>query len=201
MKTEKLTIDKLILIDDTGMPVAPTIRQLIDKDIKTLYNRDKSKDKSQYIAECVVIYYMGDPKSPARQQGLSDNECLKMAKEQAGLPDNYVPDALVINLVKRYYKQNITEAGVTIEVLQKSIHNVNLAVSMVNDWLNEKLGQPMNIEDAQQILTMVDTVNKKASELPGIIKKLNEAKETLIQEKEMETSRGGQTVLSSMISD
>lgn len=201
MKTEKLTIDKLILIDDTGMPVAPTIRQLIDKDIRTLYNRDKSKDKSQYIAECVVIYYMGDPKSPARQQGLSDNECLKMAKEQAGLPDSYVPDALVINLVKRYYKQNITEAGVTIEVLQKSIHNVNLAVSMVNDWLNEKLGQPMNIEDAQQILTMVDTVNKKASELPGIIKKLNEAKETLIQEKEMETSRGGQTVLSSMISD
>lgn len=201
MKTEKLTIDKLIVIDDTGMPVAPTIRQLIDKDIRTLYNRDKSKDKSQYIAECVVIYYMGDPKSPARQQGLSDNECLKMAKEQAGLPDSYVPDALVINLVKRYYKQNITEAGVTIEVLQKSIHNVNLAVSMVNDWLNEKLGQPMNIEDAQQILTMVDTVNKKASELPSIIKKLNEAKETLIQEKEMETSRGGQTVLSSMISD
>jgi len=48
---------------------------------------------------------------------------------------------------------------------------------------------------------MVDTVNKKASELPSIIKKLNEAKETLIQEKEMETSRGGQTVLSSMISD
>ena len=201
MKTEKLTIDKLIVIDETGMPVAPTIRQLIDKDIKTLYNRDKSKDKSQYTAECIVIYYMGDPKSPARQQGLSDNECLKMAKEQAGLPDSYVPDALVINLVKRYYKQNITEAGVTIEVLQKSIHNVNLAVSMVNDWLNEKLGQPMNIEDAQQILSMVDTVNKKASELPGIIKKLNEAKETLIQEKEMETSRGGQTVLSSMISD
>jgi hypothetical protein len=201
MKTEKLTIDKLIVIDETGMPVAPTIRQLIDKDIKTLYNRDKSKDKSQYIAECIVIYYMGDPKSPARQQGLSDNECLKMAKEQAGLPDSYVPDALVINLVKRYYKQNITEAGVTIEVLQKSIHNVNLAVSMVNDWLNEKLGQPMNIEDAQQILSMVDTVNKKASELPSIIKKLNEAKETLIQEKEMETSRGGQTVLSSMISD
>ena len=201
MKTEKLTIDKLIVIDETGMPVAPTIRQLIDKDIRTLYNRDKSKDKSQYTAECIVIYYMGDPKSPARQQGLSDNECLKMAKEQAGLPDIYIPDALVINLVKRYYKQNITEAGVTIEVLQKSIHNVNLAVSMVNDWLNEKLGQPMNIEDAQQILSMVDTVNKKASELPGIIKKLNEAKETLIQEKEMETSRGGQTVLSSMISD
>ena len=47
----KLLVDTLITIDDDGMPQPPTTRQMIDKDVRTLYNRDKTKDKSQYIAE------------------------------------------------------------------------------------------------------------------------------------------------------
>ena len=82
---KNLLIDSLIVIDDSGMPKAPTIRQLLDKDVRELYRRDKSKDKSKYIAECIVIYYLGDPKSPARQSGLSEPEALKMAIEQANL--------------------------------------------------------------------------------------------------------------------
>ena len=34
MISADLIIDKMLVIDDTGMPVAPTIRQLMDKDIK-----------------------------------------------------------------------------------------------------------------------------------------------------------------------
>ena len=79
MNNYKLTIDTLITIDDNGMPVPPTTRQLIDRDVRELYRRDKTKDKTMYIKECIVIYYLGDPKSPARQAGLSDSECLKMA--------------------------------------------------------------------------------------------------------------------------
>ena len=45
---------------------------------------------------------------------------------------------------------------------------------------------------------MVDNINKKAGDLPSIMKKLQEAKENLMYEKETEVSRGGNTVLSSM---
>ena len=99
----KLCIDTLITIDDNGMPQPPTTRQMIDKDVRMLYNRDKSKDKKNYIAECIVIYYLGDPKSPARQSGLNEAESLKLAIEQAGLPKDYTPDSLVIRLIQRYY--------------------------------------------------------------------------------------------------
>ena len=67
----KLLIDNLIEIDDSGMPKPPTTRNLLDRDVRELYRRDDSKDKHRYIAECMVIYYLGDPKSPARQSGLS----------------------------------------------------------------------------------------------------------------------------------
>ena len=199
MINNRLLIDSLIVIDDSGMPKPPTTRQLIDRDVRELYTRDKSKDKSRYIAECIVIYYLGDPKSPARQAGLSDPEALKLAIEQAGLEKNYIPDVLVIRLIKRYYEQNITEAGRVVENILKGIHNINLSVDVINNLLNEKLNShSLSLEEVPTILAMVDNINKKAGDLPSIMKKLQEAKENLMYEKETEVSRGGNTVLSSM---
>ena len=194
----KLTIDSLLIIDDNGMPKPPTLRQLIDRDIRELFTRDKTPDKKKYIADAIVIYYLGDPKSPAKQSGLSDAESLKMAIQQAGLKDDYIPDELVQKIIKRYYYQNITEAGKVVENIQKGIHNINLSVDAINTILNEKLQSGLTLDDLPNILGMVDNVNKKASELPSIIKRLEEAKQNLMYEKETEVARGGNAVLSSM---
>ena len=194
----RLTIDTLITIDDSGMPVAPNVRQLLDKDIRELYRRDKTKDKSDYIKECIVIYYLGDPKSPARQNGLSDAECLKMAIEQADLPKNYVPDVLVLRLIKRYYEQNITEAGRVVENIVKGLHNINLSIDAINAILSDNLSRTITLDNIEVILKLIDNVNEKAGEIPKILKNLNEAKQNLMYEKETEVSRGGTLVLSSM---
>lgn len=195
---KNILIDSLIVIDDSGMPKPPTTRQLIDRDVRELYNRDKTKDKKQYIAECIVIYYLGDPKSPARQSGLSDPEALNMAIDQAGLNKNYIPDALVLRLIKRYYEENITEAGKVVENLLKAIHNINLSVNVINSLLNEKLHGTITLEEVPTVMQMVDTVKKMAGDIPSTVKKLEEAKQNLMYEKETELSRGGGAVLSSM---
>ena len=191
-------IDSLITIDDDGMPQPPTTRQMIDKDVRLLYSRDKTKDKSQYVAECIVIYYLGDPKSPARQSGLNEAESLKLAIEQAGLPKDYIPDSLVLNLIKRYYEQNITEAGKVVENMMQTIHNINLYVSRANDILNEKLNGTLTLEELNAISPVLDTFKKQAADIPSLLKKLEEAKQNLMYEKETEMSRGGVQVLSSM---
>ena len=201
MINNSLIIDSLLNIDDNGMPVAPNIRQLLDKDIRELYNKDKTKDKSQYIKECIVIYYLGDPKSPARQAGLSDPEALKMAIEQAGLSADYISDKLVIRLIDRYYNENITEAGVVVENILKGIHNINLIITNINELLNEQLKTNITIESVQSVVSMIDIVNKKSAEMPALIKALEEAKQNLMYEKETELSRGGGQVLSSMDSE
>ena len=194
----KLTIDSLLIIDDNGMPKPPTLRQLIDRDIRELFTRDKTPDKKKYIADAIIIYYLGDPKSPARQAGLSDPEALKMAIEQAGLENNYIPDKLVLRLITRYYDENITEAGKVVENILKGIHNINLSIDVINNLLNEKLNSQITLEEVPTIMSLIDSINKKASELPSLLKKLEEAKQNLMYEKETEVSRGGGTVLSSM---
>ena len=142
-----VVIEKMITIDETGMPKFPNIRQIQDKDVALLWQRDTTKDKRKYIAECGVIYYLGDPKSPAKQQGLSDAECLKMAIDNYNLPNDYQPDSLVKKLIDKYYKQNITEAGIALEILQKSIHLVSIAANRINEQLNRKLQGAIGDED------------------------------------------------------
>ena len=188
----------MLVVDDTGMPVPPTIRQLLDRDIRTLYTRDKSKDKKQYIAECIVIYQLGDPKSPARQSGLSEREALKYAIEQAGLDKTYIPDSLVLRLIKRYKDENLTEAGRVVENILQTIHNINLGISQINRFLNEKLASPLDGDTIGTILGLVDNVKKQAGDIPSILKKLEESKQNLLYEQQTELSRGGTAVLSSM---
>lgn len=196
-----LDIDKLLIIDNTGMPQAPGIRQLLDKDILLLWQRDNTKDKRNYIAECGIIYYLGDPKSPARQQGLSDKEALDMAIEQFNLPQGYLPDPLVKKLIDKYYHQNITEAGIAIENLNKSIHLISLAANKINDLLNKKLTQNITEDDIPSVLSLIDSVSKKIAEVPNLVKALGVAYENLRTEEETKLARGGSVISSSMNAD
>lgn len=194
----KIRVDKLLTIDDTGMPKAPDIRQILDKDVQLLWLRDKTKDKSQYIKEVGVIYYLADPKGPCKQEGLSDNEAIKKAIENFDLPVNYKPDLLVWKLAKRYYEAEITVAGAAVETLLRSIHNVVLAANKMNEMLTDKLNGELSIEDSNTVIGIMDNLNKKTAELPNIMKALNTAKENLLYEEEQQTARGGVTILSSM---
>ena len=197
----KLLIDSLIEIDDSGMPKPPTIRNLLDKDVRELYRRDASKDKHKYIAECIVIYYLGDPKSPAKQQGLSDDEALKAAIENYGLSKDYKPDKLVQKLIDKYYKNNITEAGVALEVLQQSIHLVSIAAKRINEELNRRLTEELDNDTITATLTLIDAVNKRITDIPNLTKSLNTAMENLRNEEEQSFARGGIEILSSMNAD
>lgn len=194
----KIRVDKLLTVDDTGMPKAPDIRQILDKDVQLLWLRDKTKDKSQYIKEVGVIYYLADPKGPCKQEGLSDNEAIKKAIENFDLPVNYKPDLLVWKLAKRYYEAEITVAGAAVETLLRSIHNVVLAANKMNEMLTDKLNGELSIEDSNIVIGIMDNLNKKTAELPNIMKALNTAKENLLYEEEQQTARGGVTILSSM---
>lgn len=193
-----ITIEKLITVDNNGMPKAPTVRQLQDKDILTLYTRDTTQDKRMYLKECGVIYYMGDPKSPVRMRGLSDKECLKEAIENYDLPSNYVIDSLVRRIIDKYYISNITEAGVALEALNRSIHLVSISAVKINDILSKKLAGEVNDENISSILTLMDSVSKRVSEIPNLTKSLKTAYDNLKTEEEELIGRGGQVITSSM---
>lgn len=194
-------ITKMLTIDNTGYPKAPDIRQLQDKDILSLYTRDRSADKIQYIKEAGVIYYLGDPQSPAKQQGLSDKEALKMAIENYNLPRDYKPDNLVNRLIKKYYYSCIGEAGVALEALQKSVHLISLAATKINEALNDKLSGDISNEDINNLLEKINIVQKQIQSIPSLTMALKQAYENVRDEKEEQLARGGVVITSSMNSE
>lgn len=196
-----IDIEKMIVIDDTGMPRAPGVRQLMDKDVLELWSRDKSKEKTKYLQEAGVIYYLGDPKSPAKQQGLSDDEALQMAIDNFNLPKDYVPDLLVKRLIDKYYISNITEAGVALEALQKSVHLVSIAANKLTEYLNKKLTNAIGDEEVASIISVMQTVSKQVQEIPSLTKAIGVARENLRNEEEEQLARGGKRILSSMNAD
>lgn len=196
-----LDLDWMLTIDETGMPKAPTIKQLLDRDVALLWTRDKTPDKIQYIKEVGVIYYLGDPKGPCLQEGLSEKESLRRAIENFDLPKDYQPDSLVWKLVKRYYNQRVGAAMENVIVLKKGLHNNTLAASKLNELLNEKLNEGASLETAASIIALMDSLNKKVSDMPGLLKALQQAEENLLFEQESTAGRGGETISSSMIEE
>ena len=142
-----LELDWMLTIDETGMPKAPTLKQLLDRDVSLLYTRDKSP-----------IYYLGDPKGPCLQEGLSEKEALKKAIENFDLPKNYQPDILVWKLIKRYYNQKAGAGMEAVLNIKRGIHNVALAASKLNELLNDKLSDGASLED---VPTVIGYMNKR----------------------------------------
>lgn len=194
----RLNIDELITVDASGMPKPASTRQLMDKDIRELYARDKSKDKSKFIGEVGLIYQLGDPNSIFKQEGLTDKEIIKKSIEFYGLPRMYKPDDLVLRIAKRYYKQRITPAGVAIEALQKALQNEVTLINRINDIFAEKLKGQLTIEEVEDITGLMKTLNAEAKNIPELTKSINEAYENLIYEREAKSARGGGSILSSM---
>ena len=196
-----INIENMISIDDTGMPKAPSVRQIVDKDVLELWSRDKSSDKRKYIQEAGVIYYLGDPNSPAKQQGLNDEEGIRMAIDNFNLHKDYKPDQLVKRLINKYYIHNITEAGVALDALRKSVHLVSIAANKINDQLSKKITTLVSDEDIVPTMQLMGTVSKLIQEIPSLTKAIGTAYDNLRDEEEQQTARGGKTILSSMDAD
>lgn len=198
---KSVNIENMISIDDTGMPKAPSVRQIIDKDVLELWARDKSSDKRKYLQEAGVVYYLGDPNSPAKQQGLNYNETIKMAIDNFNLPKDYTPDPLVKRIADKYYIQNITEAGVALDALRKSVHLVSIAANKINEQLSKRLTSLVSDDDIVPTMQLMGTVSKLIQEIPSLTKAIGTAYDNLRDEEEQQTARGGRTILSSMDAD
>lgn len=196
-----MNIENLLTIDNTGLPKPPSIRQIQDKDVLELFMRDTSRDKRRYIAEAGYIYYMGDPKSPVHQQGLSEREGHDLAIDNYNLPKDYKPDNLVKRLITKYWNSSIGEAGMALNALHKSIHLISIAAVKINEILNNKLTNAITNDDVLPILNLMDSVAKKVSEIPILTASLKTAQNNLRDEEEEIIGRGGQVITSSMDAD
>lgn len=197
----KITIENLISIDESGMPKAPLPNQIIDKDIYALYSRDRTPDKSRYIKECGVIYYLYDPRSPARQSGLSDKESLREAVEHFDLPAHFTPDKLMDKIGKRYWALAVGPAGLAVDNLLRALHTASVIANKAHSILMETLDKGVEDSDLPKVVANIGIITDQIKTIPNLQKALVVAKENFVAEQEQAVARGGVTITSSMNAD
>lgn len=193
-----LNIKNLLTFDIYGNVEPITIEQILDKDVLELYSRDLSQDKSKYKQECGVIYYLGDPNSPVRQNGLSEREALAEAIENFNLPKDYVPDPLVARLISRYNINAITPAGVAIENIRKSLHRISHAAIKIGETIDKLMEGAIEPTDIATFIDLSNKLGKFSTELPDYVAALRVAQDNLRNESEELEARGGETIQYSM---
>lgn len=205
MNRASLDIFDLLSIDEFGYPLAPNIYQIQDKDIRELYERDKGSfgdidgsRKLKYLKEAGVVFYLGDPKSPANQMGYSQAESIKLAVANYELPPDWQPDNLILVLAKRYKESKMGPALSAVESAQRSLHNASLACNAINELLSAKMISGLSIEDTPIIVSCVKQIGDISSNIPNLTKALSDAKQNLEHENQQQKARGGKVITSSM---
>ena len=193
-----LHIKNLLTFDIYGHVEPISIEQILDKDVLELYSRDLSSDKSKYKQECGVIYYLGDPNSPVRQNGLSEKEALAEAIENFNLPKDYTPDPLVLRLISRYNINAITPAGVAIENIKKALHRMSYASIKIGETVDKLIEGAVDPTDIATFIDLSNKLGKFSTELPNYVASLKVAQDNLRNESEELEARGGETIQYSM---
>lgn len=199
LEVAPLDITGMLAVNDQGIPFAPNLYQIQNKDVKELYVRDITPNKTRYMQEVGVIYYLADPKSPANQMGYSRPEALIVAKQNYGIDANWEPDELVLRIVDEY-KKGWTPAEETFNSAARALHNANLAANFISEQLSVKMSSGLQSDDTLVVIDYINKLSAIINLLPNQLKTINEAKQALLLDNQQRKARGGKVITTSMLS-
>lgn len=172
---------RLFKYESYEVSVEPEALMLIP--FKTLYERDKNKDKRIALQELAFIYFMEDPRSD--YQYLVDSEVRSDEVIQAlGMPDGWKPDAAVKRAMEFYSSFKPMSAG----LLEDTRYVVNkLRQELRTMDFNER-------DDKGKPVHTLQSITATLKQIPGLAKDLDEAERTLSKDIIAESkARGSQT--------
>lgn len=115
-----------------GFKVVISEEALLLKPFKTIWNRDKSKDKNRALQELGFIYFFCDPRSDY-QYLIDGEEREKSIKEGEGLPEDWKPDNVVKEAMSFYSSFKPTasllleDTRIAVDKLRKLLREIDLS--------------------------------------------------------------------------
>lgn len=152
-----------IKVSDEALLVGP---------IRKLFNKDRTKNKDNFLTQMSVLFFYADPRS-SYSYITDDALRLQAIIEQEGLPSNYKLDKEMEALVTLYKKMTTTTSLLLLEDTRTAIDKVREFLRNID--LDERNNSGMPVYS-------VATVTTTISKIPQLIKDLNEAEKTVTRE-------------------
>lgn len=166
-----------------GYEVSVEPEALLLAPFKTLYDRDKRKDKSLAMQELAYIYFMGDPRSD--YQYLVDTEVRSQEIIKGlGMPANWRPDEAVKRALTFYESFKPISAGL-LEDTRFVVNKLRQELRTMDFDERDDKGKPVHT---------LQSITATLKQIPGLARDLDEAERTLSKDIIAEAkARGSQT--------
>ena len=160
---------KLFKYESYQITVEP--EALLLKPFKVIWQRDRTKSKEKALNELGFVYFFTDPRSDY-QYIVDENARIAAIKEGEGLPDNWKPDAKVLEAIE-FYKQFKPTAALLLDATRQLVDK--LIAYMKDLELDEK-------DDKGKPIFALNTVTATIEKVPGLVLKLDEAEKAIASE-------------------
>ena len=166
-----------------GYEVSVEPEALLLAPFKTLYERDKRKDKSLAMQELAYIYFMGDPRSD--YQYLVDTEVRSQEIIKGlGMPASWRPDEAVKRALTFYESFKPISAGL-LEDTRFVVNKLRQELRTMDFDERDDKGKPVHT---------LQSITATLKQIPGLARDLDEAERTLSKDIIAEAkARGSQT--------
>lgn len=142
------------------------------KPFRTIWNRDKTKNKEKAIMELGYIYHFSDPRSDYNKQLVDSEERKRAIKEGEGLPTKWEPDKAIQEAIAFYESFKpmsallLEDTRIAVDKLRKLLRDIDL---------NET-------DDKGKPKYTLNTITATIKQVPELAKSLREAEDALNQE-------------------
>lgn len=165
------TQDSMKLFKYEGYNLTISEEALALAPFKTIWNRDKSKDKSRAIMELGFVYFMEDPRSDY-QIYIDLDERREKIVEGEGFKQGWKPDKEV-NAAMEFYAGFKSEAALLAEDLRACITNLRMYIRELDLNAVDEKGKP---------IYTLNSYTSALNEIPKLIKSLDEAEKTIARD-------------------
>ena len=161
---------KLIEFDGVEFKVAD--EAFLVRQIRQLFEADKSKKKESFWQQISYLWFMCDPRSTYMY--LTDEaQRAKEIKAQEGLGESWEPSELLKEAMDVYRKQTITTSSLLLEGMRKGIENVRKFLSEIDLFATDKNDKP---------IYQVSTMTAALKQVPELARALVEAEKSLAKD-------------------
>lgn len=152
------------MIEFDGIEFKIADEALLIKQIRELFEKDKSKRKEEFWKQMSYLWFMCDPRS-TYMYITDEEERAREIKEQEGIDENWTPSSLLKEAMLIYKKHTITTSALLLEGMRKGI-----------DKLSKFLG------DTEFSDKTVSAMTSALKQIPELAKALAEAERSLAKD-------------------
>lgn len=170
----------LISYDDYELKVSD--EALLVKPIRTLFEKDKSKNKTLFFSEMSYIFFMCDPRSNYNYiTDLKERE--KVIIEQEGLGSKFKPTRELLDAMEWYRKLTVTTSALLLEDTRVAIDKVREFLRNIDFTITDKNEKP---------IYTINAVTTAIRQIPQLSKDILDAERSLTKElNEITRAKGG----------